>query len=145
MLALTPVTTSIILGGACYVTTKACRYLCTRPNLDGRVASVFDKVRIRCADFQKSLAQCIGEQLWDAFSDIVFDNAWITLLVFTNLFLPLFRSPNADTIILAVYAATAGSYGFWTIRLLISNCLPTIATSIAAFVAPQPPRHYSNQ
>jgi hypothetical protein len=141
MLALTPVTTSIVLGGACYVTTKACRYLCTRPDLDGRVASVFDKVRIKCADFQEKLIRSIGEKNWAIFSDIVLDNAWITFLLYTPLFLPLVVEDIKNIPLVLI----GGSGGIWAARLIVASSLPPLASAIAAFVAPRPHQTNYNQ
>jgi hypothetical protein len=136
MLALTPVTTSIVLGGACYVTTKACRYLCTRPDLDGRVASVFDKVRIKCADFQERVVQYIGKREWSVFSKIFLDNAWISILVVSLLFLNKPQPLTLEEIGIFINGFLSLCFNMWVLRLGIAKYLPSAASSIAAFVAP---------
>lgn len=81
--------TSALYSSACYGFTQGCKYLCTRPILEGRVATIFDSVREKCADFKEYLAAKMGERTCSFFSDVVIENAWISVFVVSFLLLSL--------------------------------------------------------
>lgn len=78
---LLPIAISALTSGTGYSFIKGCQYLCTRPDLNGRVATTFENIRCTCSTFRDDMASFIGEYTWAYCSNIVFDNAWISLFV----------------------------------------------------------------
>lgn len=70
----------LLLSGACYVAIKGSEYLCTRPVInDGRIPTIFERVRISCASMYEYFVREIGRRQWQEMSEVIFKNAWISV------------------------------------------------------------------
>lgn len=143
---------SLVAGGACYAFTEGVRYLCTRPNLDGRVADLFDRIRMTFADIRDDVAHDLGPILWGLSSQIAFENAWISTFVLCLLYMSeVFVFTGTLLQVAVIYcAANAITMPIWLLRVAIAELLPEFALWIAECVAPRNypvpvPVHYVSQ
>lgn len=138
MSMLTPATTALLASSACYAFTRGCEYLCMRPNIEGRVASVFESVQLACAATRDFLAQrVLGQWLWSVLSDIVFKNAWISTYVVVLLMFPSFSAAftaTEMTLFIYVFVYTAG------IASVVRSALESVGEELAKWVYPFPGR-----
>lgn len=82
MAFITSISTPLLLSGTCYIATKGCEYLCSRPNAqDESIMSLFHTARELCASLRNDLVQYIGERNWTEFSQTVVNNSWISTFV----------------------------------------------------------------
>lgn len=138
MSMLTPTTTALLASSACYAFTRGCEYLCRRPSIEGRVASLFERVQLACVDTRDFLIEnVLGQSVWSIFSDIVIKNAWISTYVVVLLMFPSFSAAFTigDMLLLLytfVYMACIAS--------LIRGALENIGEELAKWVYPFPGR-----
>lgn len=141
MSMLAPIGTSLLLSGACYIATKGCEYLCTRPVYEGRVPTLFDRFREKCCDFQESFTALVGERQWESFCTVVIDNAWVSTFV-----LALFCQWVQDydwvklALTLPLFYMSWGAISF-SARCCISRNLRDVNPAISEWISPSFRRH----
>ncbi len=142
-IGVTAVLNAACYSAACYAITKSCQHLCTRPVIAaGRIPTVFERFRERCAVLQENVAHLVGERNWEPFSGIVVDNAWISTFVVSLflMFFPVLPTVEAVGNLFLIFLSTA--HVVWLARVGISAHLPYIANSVSVWVAPM--RHRGN-
>lgn len=94
MTILSSVVTSAVLSGAYYTTFKLCSNLCERPIMnDGRIPTIFEQFRAKCADLRDCIAGLVGERNWNRCTTLLAD-AWIIIFAVAMLIL---NSPISHT------------------------------------------------
>lgn len=130
---------SLLAGGACYAFTEGCRYLCTRPTVDLRVADLFDRMRITLAEIRNYLAHEVGEIIWSLASMVVFENAWVSTFVISYLYMSqqfIFTGTVLQLAALSLWSVIIAMYSC-IFRVMIAEFLPSLALWIAEIAAPQ--------
>jgi len=152
-MSIAPITTSVLLAGACYGGVKALTYLCTRPSsADRRIGTIFTKIRESCAEIKESIVRMLGERRWEIWSHVIADNAWISTLMLSLVILgtpegigkitttvatvgEAIRTALSITYIVSLAMTIAMT--IYLSRAIIAVYLPGITERIAAFVAPR--------
>lgn len=133
---------TVAFSASSYICSKIANYCCTEP--ETRHSSFVQSIKNKGHRIQKWCESLVGVRAFSIFSDIVIDNAWISILVMGILLSPPHMPlPVDNPITRAVIIVGCGvvlCVTAWATRAVISVFLPMACEILVNVISPKPLR-----
>lgn len=122
------VTKAVASSAVAYGLPKLMSYLCARP--DPLSQAKLDRLRNRLAFLQEVTREVLGQKTWFVLTEVVADNAWLSLLVLNYLASGVEGSLNAEQISAMVTGFVAFGGLSWMSRYGLTKVYPPLGKFI---------------
>lgn len=120
-----------------YIIPKATTYLSTAPGNEERRTNL-NNLRKKISDCQLYIESNIGSRRWAVWSNIIFDNSWISVLVINILLSQLNKPMNSELMLKIVSAYVCFGVISWVARYTLArHLIPSSLPAVSSWVAPK--------